>query len=79
MHQGAADEGLRPDLPTAAEREEIKALHTEVYDTGDAAMATRPAYPLGGSFRANSMLQGPRPHNQYALAGLSDLGGGIFG
>jgi transposase len=27
-----ADEGLRPDLPTAAEREEIKALRWEVYE-----------------------------------------------
>src|SRR3954470_17965013 len=27
-----ADEGLRPDLPTAAEREEIKALRREVYE-----------------------------------------------
>ncbi len=27
-----ADEGLRPDLPTAAEREEIKALRKEVYE-----------------------------------------------
>ncbi len=27
-----ADEGLRPDLPTAAEREEIKQLRREVYE-----------------------------------------------
>ena len=27
-----ADEGLRPDLPTAAEREEIKQLRKEVYE-----------------------------------------------
>ena len=27
-----ADEGLRPDLPTAAEREEIKALRKENYE-----------------------------------------------
>jgi transposase len=27
-----ADEGLRPDLPTAVEREEIKALRKEVYE-----------------------------------------------
>ena len=27
-----ADEGLRPDLPSAAEREEIKALRKEVYE-----------------------------------------------
>jgi len=27
-----ADEGLRPDLPTAAEREEIKALRKEVFE-----------------------------------------------
>lgn len=27
-----ADEGLRPDLPTAAEREEIKALRRENYE-----------------------------------------------
>ena len=27
-----ADEGLRPDLPTAAEREEIKRLRKEVYE-----------------------------------------------
>jgi transposase len=27
-----ADEGLRPDLPTTAEREEIKALRKEVYE-----------------------------------------------
>ena len=27
-----ADEGLRPDLPTSAEREEIKALRKEVYE-----------------------------------------------
>jgi transposase len=27
-----ADEGLRPDLPTPAEREEIKALRREVYE-----------------------------------------------
>jgi transposase len=26
------DEGLRPDLPTSAEREEIKALRKEVYE-----------------------------------------------
>jgi transposase len=27
-----ADEGLRPDLPTSEEREEIKALRREVYE-----------------------------------------------
>src|SRR3954452_3748427 len=27
-----ADEGLRPDLPTSAEREEIKALRKEIYE-----------------------------------------------
>jgi transposase len=27
-----ADEGLRPDLPTAAEREEIKRLRSENYE-----------------------------------------------
>jgi transposase len=27
-----ADEGLRPDLPTSAERDEIKALPKEVYE-----------------------------------------------
>jgi transposase len=27
-----ADEGLRPDLPTSAERDEIKALRKEVYE-----------------------------------------------
>jgi transposase len=27
-----ADEGLRPDLPTTAEREEIKALRKEVFE-----------------------------------------------
>jgi transposase len=27
-----ADEGLRPDLPTAAEREEIKNLRKEVFE-----------------------------------------------
>lgn len=30
VRQLEADEGLRPDLPTAAEREEIKALRKEV-------------------------------------------------
>src|SRR3954468_15126144 len=30
--RGEADEGLRPDLPTAAEREEIKQLRKEVYE-----------------------------------------------
>ena len=32
VRQLEADEGLRPDLPTAAEREEIKALRREVYE-----------------------------------------------
>ena len=32
MRQVEADEGLRPDLPTAAEREEIKALRKENYE-----------------------------------------------
>jgi transposase len=32
VRQLEADEGLRPDLPTAAEREEIKALRKEVYE-----------------------------------------------
>jgi transposase len=27
-----ADQGLRPDLPTSAEREQIKALRKEVYE-----------------------------------------------
>ena len=30
--QVEADEGLRPDLPTTAEREEIKQLRKEVYE-----------------------------------------------
>jgi transposase len=29
---GEADEGLRPDLPTSEEREEIKRLRREVYE-----------------------------------------------
>src|ERR687892_1064652 len=32
VRQLEADEGLRPDLPTSAEREEIKALRKEVYE-----------------------------------------------
>ncbi len=32
VRQIEADEGLRPDLPTAAEREEIKNLRQEVYE-----------------------------------------------
>jgi transposase len=32
LRQAQADEGLRPDLPTAAEREEIKQLRKEVYE-----------------------------------------------
>jgi transposase len=32
VRQVEANEGLRPDLPTAAEREEIKALRKEVYE-----------------------------------------------
>ena len=32
VRQLEADEGLRPDLPTSAEREEIRALHKEVYE-----------------------------------------------
>src|ERR687897_453230 len=32
LRQLEADEGLRPDLPTSAEREEIKALRKEVYE-----------------------------------------------
>jgi transposase len=32
VRQLEADEGLRPDLPTAAERAEIKALRKEVYE-----------------------------------------------
>jgi len=32
VRQREADEGLRPELPTAAEREEIKALRREVYE-----------------------------------------------
>jgi transposase len=32
VRQVEADEGLRPDLPTAAEREEIKQLRQEVYE-----------------------------------------------
>jgi len=32
VRQLEADEGLRPDLPTAAEREEIKNLRKEVYE-----------------------------------------------
>ena len=32
VRQLEADEGLRPDLPTAAEREEIKRLRREVFE-----------------------------------------------
>ncbi len=32
VRQLEADEGLRPDLPTAAEREEIKTLRKEVFE-----------------------------------------------
>jgi len=32
VRQVEADEGLRPELPTVAEREEIKALRREVYE-----------------------------------------------
>ena len=32
QRQQEADEGLRPDLPTAAEREEIKQLRREVFE-----------------------------------------------
>ena len=32
LRQVEADEGLRPDLPTAAEREEIKRLRKENYE-----------------------------------------------
>lgn len=32
VRQLEADEGLRPELPTAAEREEIKNLRKEVYE-----------------------------------------------
>ena len=32
VRQVEADEGLRPDLPTGQEREEIKALRKEVYE-----------------------------------------------
>jgi transposase len=32
VRQLEADEGLRPDLPTAAEREEIKNLRKEVFE-----------------------------------------------
>ncbi len=32
VRQIEADEGLRPELPTAAEREEIKSLRKEVYE-----------------------------------------------
>jgi len=32
VRQIEADEGLRPDLPTAAEREEIKRLRRENYE-----------------------------------------------
>jgi transposase len=32
IRQVEADQGVRPDLPTAAEREEIKTLRREVYE-----------------------------------------------
>jgi transposase len=32
VRQAEADQGLRPDLPTAAEREEIKALRAENFE-----------------------------------------------
>ena len=32
MRRKEADEGSRPDLPTAAEREEIKQLRKEVFE-----------------------------------------------
>jgi transposase len=32
VRQVEADEGLRPELPTAAEREEIKRLRREVFE-----------------------------------------------
>ena len=32
VRQAEADEGLRPDLPTSEEREEIKALRREVFE-----------------------------------------------
>ena len=32
VRQAQADSGERPDLPTSAEREEIKALRKEVYE-----------------------------------------------
>jgi transposase len=32
VRQAEADEGLRPDLPTTAEREEIRKLRAEVFE-----------------------------------------------
>jgi len=32
VRQAEADEGLRPDLPTSKEREEIKQLRREVFE-----------------------------------------------
>jgi transposase len=32
VRRAEADQGLRPDLPTTEEREEIKALRKEVYE-----------------------------------------------
>jgi transposase len=48
VRQLEADEGLRPDLPSAAEREEIKQLRKEVYELRRANEILKAASVLSG-------------------------------
>src|SRR5438552_873293 len=72
VRQVEADEGLRPDLPTSEEREEIKRLRQENFELRRAHETLPPARPCG------ARLQSGRP--EPALGGrplLSALLGGL--
>jgi hypothetical protein len=67
--QVEADEGLRPDLPTSEEREEIKALRKEVYEL-------RRANEI---LKAASVLSRPSSCRRNELSRLIDEHRGRFG
>jgi transposase len=66
-----ADEGLRPDLPTSAEREEIKALRKEVYELRRADEILKAA----SVFSRPSSTQFSRPSSTQTVAPMSRRSG----
>jgi transposase len=61
-----ADEGLRPDLPTSEEREEIKALRREVYELRRANEILKAASVFSRPSSTQTDRRAPRPFRRRA-------------